>query len=528
LTTDLLGRVSLRTYLEISRRRKWWIILSTLGAFVCSVAFVRSLPDTYSAQTVVLVEGGQIPDKYVPVIITGDITGRLTTLEQQVLSPTRLKKLVELNGLYPDPTGKLTEKQVIRALQHAINIEIANPGAGRPGTFRIAYSSRNRNEVARIANQLAQMFIDENLKAREEQTAGTAEFLHSQRLETKQQLDEKDVQLRAIKTRNVLELPESKPYHLETLANLRGQVQAIRDKIQGDEQQKIVLRSMLASGAEAPTVEVEGAGQLGENAGGGPNQGPLDKLEAKLSELRSRYGPGHPEVRKIQAEINKQKSKGPTEGPVNGVTQLQQDLRPAVKPDRVRRNPVIEAQLQSLDEDVKEQNKLLRPLLERMEFHTSKLEQIPLFEQQIGRLQQDYDTLRVQYASLQDKEEAAKISHALEVHQKGERFVILDAAVTPEFPAAPKRKLIALAGLFGGLLAGIGLAAGAEMNDESVRTENEAARIFGKPVLSCVPRIVSNQERRIGFLRATGLLAGTVAGSAALGLLLAFLTQGLL
>jgi len=43
--------------------------------------------------------------------------------------------------------------------------------------------------------------------------------------------------------------------------------------------------------------------------------------------------------------------------------------------------------------------------------------------------------------------------------------------------------LIALAGLFGGLLAGIGLAAGAEMNDESVRTENEAARIFGKPVL---------------------------------------------
>ena len=208
--TDLLGSVNLRTYLEIGRRRKWWIIPSTLGMFICTVVLSRGLPDIYRAETVILVDSEQVPDKYVAVIVTGDIAGRLTTLEQQVLSPTRLKKLIEANGLYPDPTGKLTEKQVIHGVQKSITVEVVTPGAGKMGAFRIAYSSKNRNDVARITNQLAQMFIEENLKAREEQTAGTAEFLHSQLAETKQELDDKDAQLRAIKTRNILELPVSR------------------------------------------------------------------------------------------------------------------------------------------------------------------------------------------------------------------------------------------------------------------------------------------------------------------------------
>jgi capsular polysaccharide biosynthesis protein len=118
-----------------------------------------------------------------------------------------------------------------------------------------------------------------------------------------------------------------------------------------------------------------------------------------------------------------------------------------------------------------------------------------------------------------EKEKAAEISHALEVHQKGEKFEILDAAATPEKPAAPNRLLISLAGLFGGLVGGIALAALAEMNDESVRTENEAARIFGKPVLSGIPLVVTREEHRLSGLRALGMVLGTAVGSAMIGLI---------
>jgi hypothetical protein len=159
-------------------------------------------------------------------------------------------------------------------------------------------------------------------------------------------------------------------------------------------------------------------------------------------------------------------------------------------------------------------------LQERIEFHTQKLAEEPVFEQKIGNLQQNYEALKKQYASLLDKKQAADLSYALEVRQKAERFVVLDAAKAPQKPAAPNRTLISFAGFMGGLLLGMAFAAIAEMNDEAVRSESEAARILGKPVLSGIPRLVSAQERRILWVRAAAVLVCTVLGSSALGLLL--------
>jgi hypothetical protein len=77
------------------------------------------------------------------------------------------------------------------------------------------------------------------------------------------------------------------------------------------------------------------------------------------------------------------------------------------------------------------------------------------------------------------------------------------------------------------LLAGAGLAAFAEMNDESVRSESEAGRILGKPVLTGVPQIVSREELRRWRLRAIGAFVGTVAGSVGLGFLLSMVAGSL-
>jgi hypothetical protein len=180
-----------------------------------------------------------------------------------------------------------------------------------------------------------------------------------------------------------------------------------------------------------------------------------------------------------------------------------------------------------VDEEIKQQTKLLQPIQEQIDFHTSKLQQVPVFEKQISRLQQDYDILRVQYTQLLGQEKSAEISHALEVHQKGEHFTVLDAAVTPDKPAAPNRMLLSFAGLIGGALVSIALAVTVDMHDESVRSEAEAAQLLGKPVLSGIPQIVSVRERRARRLRAVGMLVGTAVVSSAFGLLLSVMFGGL-
>jgi succinoglycan biosynthesis transport protein ExoP len=521
--TNSLGNAQIGLYLQVAQRRKWWIILCSLGLFIAATVFASRLPDIYRAETMILVDSAQVPNNIVPAMNTGDLAGRLATLQQQVLSPTRLKKLVRAEGLYPDPVRKRTEEQVVHSVQSSIVVEMANVGAGKLSAFKIGFSSPRRNEVARIANHLAQMFIEENLAARVNQAEDTANFLGDQLEETKKELNQKDAELRAIKTRNTDELPESKPYHLETLANLRTQLQIIQNKIQQDQREKGVLETMLVSGEDAPTVNLDGGGETG---GTDPFDAQITKLETKLADLKTHYGAGHPDVRRTENEIAKLKAKAEAEK-LNAPAQ-QQAAPPAVQQQtNKRRNPVLEAQLQSLNDDIRDQTNLLQPLQAQMAMHESKLQQIPAFEQQIARLQQDYDALRMQYVGLLDKQKSSEISYALEVHQKGEKFEILDQAVTPNSPAAPNRTLISLAGLFGGMLAGIALAAVFEMHDESVRTENEAARIVGKPVLSWIPRIASPQQRRASLIKTVAMVAGTCVGSVGIGFLLSFVAGGL-
>jgi protein tyrosine kinase modulator len=520
-TGEPAGELTISAYLDIAKRRKWWVILSALGVFLAITVYAQRLPDIYRAETVILVDAAQVPDKYVPTINTGDIAGRLTTLQQQVLSPTRLKRLVESEGMYPDPTGKRTEEDVIRAVQKAIVVDTANQGPGKTSTFRIAYSGRQQDRVARVANALAQMFIDENVKARVDQTEDTAQFLEDQLQETKRQLDEKDAQMRGIQSHNILEMPEAKQYHMEALANLRAQVQTIHDKIDQDQREKSMIESVMLSGNGAPTVDVDGPPTGGHGGAGYQNE--LQKLEAKLSLLKQRYGPSHPDVRKAQAEVDRLQAKAASEAPE---TEEHVDVAPAVPVQR-RRNPVLEAQIEKLNEDIRAQNLALRPLQDRMLFHEGKLEQMPAFEAQITRVKSDYDILKTQYTSLLEKEKAAQISHALEVHQKGERFMVLDPAVKPQKPSAPDRTLYSLGGLFGGLLLGILLAAVSEVNDESVRTEGEAAQILGKPVLSGIPEIVAPQEVNVRRLKAFGMVACTAAGSVGAGFLISLISERL-
>ena len=85
---------------------------------------------------------------------------------------------------------------------------------------------------------------------------------------------------------------------------MRGQAQAIQDKIDQDQRDKSILQTMLASGGPAPTIDADNGVGL-DGAAVSPYQAQIDKLQQKLTDLRARYGPAYPEVRATQAELNR-------------------------------------------------------------------------------------------------------------------------------------------------------------------------------------------------------------------------------
>lgn len=515
-SSSALGEMQVRDYLDLIRRRRWWIILAATAVFVTSQVVVWQMPSFYHSETVILVDPQQVPANYVAPTVSSGVADRLSTIRQETLSPTRLRLLREHLNLPSEGKAGSNEEEVIQKMQKSINIDVVESGSQRRSAFKIGYTCGNAKESAQVANELADMIIQENLKTRAEQFSGTANFLDSELRDTRKQLEQKEADLERIKTQNIMDLPESKQFHLEALTNLRIQLRTSEDRVNRAQQEKIYLQSVL--NGQNPAVDVDSDSGSGDSG----NQTQIQKLQTRLADLRARYGPNFPDIRKAERELADLQAKAAAE----------QKAAPAAEAPKIPRhkvkNPVLEAQIAQLDQEIADQKKVQPQLEEQISFHSSKLERVPIFEQQISSLMRDYDTLRHYYDGLLEKKLSADMASELEDKQQGERFVILDPAQVPSHPAGPNRLLFGLAGLLGGLFGGIALAFLAELSDDSVRTEREAAQILGKAVLAGIPTILSTgQILRKKFLTA-GALLGTVVGSVGFGFLISYLSGRLL
>ena len=82
-------------YLGMLRRRLKVILIPTLLAPLAGFLVSYAFAPKYTSHSTVLVEGQKVPDSYVQSVITADFTQRVQTLSQEVLSPSRLRPVIE-------------------------------------------------------------------------------------------------------------------------------------------------------------------------------------------------------------------------------------------------------------------------------------------------------------------------------------------------------------------------------------------------------------------------------------------------
>jgi len=493
--------------LDLARRRKWWIILLTLGISVCIAVIAVRLPSIYRAETVILVDPQKVADGVVPTSVSGTVADRLSTIRQEVISPTQLGLLTKEMGLYPELRDKVSEQELVSRMQKSTTIEIVDAGGQRLTAFRIAFTGKDQNQVARVANRLASLIIERNLKARRQQINGTSQLLETELQETNRQLEEKEHLLQDVSSRNIMDLPDSKQYYPKALKALRNQLRISQERVDRDRQTKANLQSMAVK--VAPTTELKAPSSAAPNS---PSQARLQQLEAQMKAMLVRYGPDYLDVRKLRNEINQLKVKAESEKSVGDAPDPL-----AGTPAPLKRNPVVEEEVNKLGQDIEDQTKAQAKLQKQIQDQVGKLQQMAAFEDQIAELTRDCDSLRVHYRQLQEKKLSNRIASELEMQSAGERFKIVDAAVPPGSPYGPKRAILIMGGVLLGLLCGIGVAFLVEISDASVRHEREAAQIFGKAVLAEIPKITSSRERAWARLRMASLTAGTAAVASAFG-----------
>jgi len=498
---------------------RWWLVLGiALAVSAGTVVFSHFLPNVYTSETVILVDPQKVPDAYVKSTVTGDVRNRLSTLSQQILSATRLQRIIETLNLYPEDRKKLAREDVIAHMRADIAVQVVSDfGASQDfQAFRITYSGKDARLVAQVTNELASLFIEENLKAREQQATGTTEFLQNQLQESRKTLEEQEGKLKQYRMMHLGEMPEQQSADLSILGQLQSQLQLEGDALSRAEQSKLYLQSMMSQ--SAPVVDLDDGQPKGpkgeETKGGEPSpqvrvNTQLRNDKARLATLLSHYTPDHPDVRKLKSQIAREEaaeaalvaaglaqSVAAPSAPAPQAPPLAAPTRTAAPPSVNHVNPVIQAQLNTLEAEIAKHKEETQRLSKQVATYQGKLSAIPVREQELTLLLRDYDVSKNHYQQLLTQQLSAETATQLEIRQKGEKFEVLDPGQVAERPSHPNRTLINSAGAAAGLILGILCAVGTEVLGISITSPEDLSAAVGVPVLEVIPLILTRADRR--------------------------------
>ncbi len=477
-------------YVAMLRRRWVSIAVLTLVGGPLAYGVSKLLPNRYKSQTLVLVDAPTVPSDVVRPVVTADLNQRLASMQEQILSRTRLEPIIRQFGLYPKDVNLKPMEELVARLRKDIEVTPVEAMAETrsqelPG-FHVSVTLDNAKTAQAVCASITSMFIEESVHLREQRSEDTTTFLSQQLADAKAKLDAQDSRLAAFKSQHLNALPDEEQTNLNLLNNLTTQLDAATQALARAQQDKSFAESMLA-----PQVEEWKTTQAGRN----PNtlQQQLAALETQLTNLRARYTDDYPDVIKAKNDIAALKKQIADTNSPKGNPDSTKDTNAAIEPPQIQQ---LRAQIHTYEQAIAAKQAEQDQIKMQISVYQARVQSSPAIEQQYKELTRDYQTASDFYNDLLKKRDQSAMATDLEHQQQGEQFRILDPANLPDKPSFPNRRLFALGGLIGGMALGFGLAFLIEVRDTSLKTESDVEFTLRLPVLAMVPAIKSADGKR--------------------------------
>jgi len=494
--------------------RRAWIVILCLG--VCSggaIAFSKYLPNQFRSETLIMLIPQRIPDAYVKGQVTAKIEDRLNSLEDQILSRSRLERIILDLNLYTKLRRTMPMEDVVQRMRDDINVKVEGKES-----FRISYISREAKTAQQATERLASLFIEENIRDRENMAEDTNQFLNSQLEDAKRRLVEHEKKLEEYRSRFGGEMPTQVGINLQAIQNAQVQLQNLANTADVTRERRLLIERQLAD-LEADVIPAAPtAVPATQDAASEPAVLQLQRAKAGLELMLQHLKPGHPDVRaarrtiaELEAKVAAQQKDRPSTA-----TEAIRELPPA---ERIRQQRMkdLKVQIEDIDRQLAEKQEQERKLRTAVADYQAKLDAVPKRESDLVELTRDYTTLQAQYQNLLVKREEAKLAANLERRNIGEQFKVLDPAKAPERPFSPNRMAIDLGGAVGGLALGLVLVGFLEYRNSSFMSEDDVIRLLNVRVLALVPIMESTPQRVVTRWRMAifGLVLVVLAGSGA-------------
>jgi len=483
--------------------RKVMILAVVFAVTAAAIGLTLMMPNRYRSETLILVIPQRVPDVYVHSTVTMRIEDRLRSLREEILSRSRLERVIADLDLYAEARQTQPMESIVQQMQGDITVEPI-----RDDAFKVSFVAPTPRTAMIVTDRLASAFIDENTRDRESLADGTNRFLESQLADARARLVDHEKKLENFRTRYSGQLPSQLDSNLQVIRNTQNQIQALNESIDRDRDRRLVLERTLSDSQTSAVPP-------GSNAATG-SPAPvrvadeLARARAELAAMELRLKPANPDIAAKKRQIDDLQRRADSESQTAAHDEAASQSTPdaLVRQDRARQT---QTEIAGLDQQISQKTAEIERLKKVAIDYQHRVDSVPGHESELTSLMRDYDTLQKIYAGLLAKKEDSRISANLERQQAGEQFRILDPARLPVRPSSPNRTRIALFALAASVMLGIGLVSLFEYRDTSLRTEDEIVRTLVLPVVATIPVLMSLSERRAERRQTVVTVVGAIA-----------------
>jgi len=517
-------------YVDMLRRQKAWIFGPTFAALVVAVVVAFLWPDTYISTAVVRVVPPQVPESLVPTNVNLEMSQRINSMAQQILSRSTLTNIINTYGLYTRDRARLPMEDVVENMRKA-DVRISNvvsftTSEGRKAVpaFQISFSYEERNKAQKVCQDLVSRFVNENQRALSNQSTFTTQFLRDQLEMARRDLETVEGKLARFRIDNAGKLPDQVQQNLQQLnalesrlANLNAVASRInQDRLLMESQLRIAKDQLntLGSATTEVTVQTQNREQQ-KNDQLARVENEIMAWETRIAALKEVYRDTHPDVQSSVSQLNVLKRKKEALEKQEAVKKPE----PAPQPEkRVITNPQVIKEGRELEALIKrigsameakdielEEAKREMVRIEALVRNTqARIDATPLGEKEYMDLLRERDLVRQRVEELNKKQSLSKVSDDLINRQQGENLELLDPASLPTNPSDPNRAIIVGIGAGLGLVIGLVMAGGRELKDTSIKNLKDVRAYTQLNVLGSIPLLendlVVRRRRRLSWL----------------------------
>ena len=381
-----------------------------------------------------------------PALLEDDEPGFMDGFRQWLGSLWLLESDLE-EELSPEEQEFRLRQSITRTLQNNLEVEHRR----QTHTISISYTSQNPRRAAQIANTLADLYLTDQLEAKFEATRRANDWL-AERLDTMRQ----EVQAAEQAVKNIRE--DSNIIQAGSTTLFEQQISDVNAQLIQARLNKSRTEARLAQAREVMN-RAGGIESLGEVLGSGTIQqlrSEETSLRRRKAELSQRYGPRHPQMIQIEAEMS--------------------DLQEKLKEEA---NRILE----SLENEVQVARAEEQTLVRSLNQLRSEAGHVMEAELQLRELERQAQSSRTLYENFLGRFQETREQDAL---QRPDARVISRAEV-PASASHPKKNRTLALGMAAGLMFGVMGAFILETLDRGFRTGDQVEKATGLAMFGIIP-----------------------------------------